>query len=111
MLVSNVLGWVDDPRDADRAQRLVQAEIGAMLEAAGTVEATVIIVSNEVGGGVVPATPLGRQFRDLLGRANQVLAERAGNVYLLVAGIAVELKDLQSELQRKIASKQKTGQV
>lgn len=51
-----------------------------------------ILVSNEVGMGVVPEFPLGRVFRDLLGRVNQWLAERADRVYFLVAGIPWQLK-------------------
>lgn len=51
-----------------------------------------IVVTNEVGLGIVPATPLGRVFRDALGRANQSLAAHADEVYLLVAGIPLRLK-------------------
>ena len=55
-----------------------------------------IVVTNEVGWGVVPATSLGRRYRDLLGTANQVLAATSAKVYLLVAGIAVDCKALAS---------------
>jgi adenosylcobinamide kinase/adenosylcobinamide-phosphate guanylyltransferase len=51
-----------------------------------------IIVSNEVGMGIVPDTLMGRVFRDVQGRANQRLAARADEVYLLVAGIPLRLK-------------------
>jgi len=53
---------------------------------------TVICVSNEVGLGIVPETPLGRTFRDLLGRVNEQFAEAADEVYLLVAGLPLRLK-------------------
>ena len=53
---------------------------------------TIIVVSNEVGLGLVPETPLGRTFRDLLGRVNQQFAEAADEVYLLVAGLPLRLK-------------------
>ena len=56
--------------------------------------ATWIVVSNEVGWGVVPPTTLGRAFRDILGRVNQLVAARADRVYLMVAGVALELKEL-----------------
>jgi adenosylcobinamide kinase / adenosylcobinamide-phosphate guanylyltransferase len=52
-----------------------------------------IIVSNEVGSGVVPASPLGRAYRDLLGELNQRTARQADNVIYLVAGIPMNLKD------------------
>lgn len=51
-----------------------------------------IVVSNEVGLGIIPEHPLGRLFRDLAGKANQVLASRADSVYLVVAGIPMEIK-------------------
>ena len=52
----------------------------------------VVLVSNEVGSGVVPAYPLGRQFRDLLGEINQRVAAIASDVVLLVAGLPLVLK-------------------
>ena len=55
---------------------------------------TWIMVSNEVGWGVVPPTTQGRAFRDTLGRVNQLVAARADRVYLMVAGVALELKEL-----------------
>jgi len=51
-----------------------------------------IVVSNEVGLGVVPPSPLGRAFRDALGRVNQAVAARAGEVCLMVAGLPLQIK-------------------
>jgi adenosylcobinamide kinase / adenosylcobinamide-phosphate guanylyltransferase len=56
---------------------------------------TIICVSNEAGLGVVPETRLGRVFRDLLGRVNQDFAAAADEVYLLVAGLPLQLKPLK----------------
>ena len=56
-----------------------------------------IAVSNEVGLGVVPEYPIARLYRDELGRANRRLADAAGEVYLLVAGIPLELKALAAD--------------
>jgi len=53
----------------------------------------VILVTNEVGSGVVPEFPMGRRFRDLAGLANQTAAALADEVYLLVAGIPTRLKE------------------
>jgi adenosylcobinamide kinase/adenosylcobinamide-phosphate guanylyltransferase len=50
--------------------------------------------------GVVPAYPLGRAYRDLLGRANQFIAQRADRVYLMIAGIPLELKALGNGNER-----------
>jgi len=58
---------------------------------------TLIAVSNEVGLGIVPAYPLGRFYRDTLGWVNQRLARSADRVYLMVAGLAVDIKRLHEE--------------
>jgi adenosylcobinamide kinase/adenosylcobinamide-phosphate guanylyltransferase len=55
-------------------------------------ERETIVVSNEVGEGIVPETPLAREFRDLQGQANQILAREASRVVLLIAGIPMTLK-------------------
>jgi adenosylcobinamide kinase/adenosylcobinamide-phosphate guanylyltransferase len=57
-----------------------------------------ILVTLEAGMGVVPPYPLGRAFRDLLGRVNSALAAEANRVYLLVAGLPVDVKRLSQEL-------------
>jgi adenosylcobinamide kinase / adenosylcobinamide-phosphate guanylyltransferase len=58
---------------------------------------TLIIVSNEVGLGIVPAYPLGRIYRDTLGRVNQRLAQVSERVYLMLAGLAVDIKRLHED--------------
>jgi adenosylcobinamide kinase/adenosylcobinamide-phosphate guanylyltransferase len=52
----------------------------------------VIVVSNELGSGMVPMDPLSRHYRDAIGLAHQLLAAEAENVYLVVAGIPVKIK-------------------
>jgi adenosylcobinamide kinase / adenosylcobinamide-phosphate guanylyltransferase len=73
---------------------VIQAEVRTMgeLEELLTLEANLILVSNEVGMGLVPETPLGRHFRDALGRVNQHAAELCTEVYFLVAGLPLRLK-------------------
>ncbi|MBE1237701.1 bifunctional adenosylcobinamide kinase/adenosylcobinamide-phosphate guanylyltransferase [Phaeovibrio sulfidiphilus] len=66
----------------------------ALVAALDQARAPVFLVSGEVGLGVVPPTPLGRAFQDVLGRMNQALAARADRVLLTVAGIPVVLKDV-----------------
>jgi len=69
-----------------------QAEFRAVddLKALLGLQANVVLVSNEVGMGVVPAYPLGRVFRDALGRLNQAAAAACGEVYFLVAGLPLQ---------------------
>jgi len=59
-------------------------------------DASFIIVSNEVGMGLVPETKLGRIYRDLLGKANQLMAQHANEAYLLIAGMPIRVKGQQS---------------
>jgi adenosylcobinamide kinase / adenosylcobinamide-phosphate guanylyltransferase len=68
--------------------------LGAVRQLAAVAqERDVIAVSNEVGGGIVPTTRVGRRFRDLQGWANQILAREAGVVVMVVAGLPMVLKN------------------
>ncbi|MBC7323948.1 MAG: bifunctional adenosylcobinamide kinase/adenosylcobinamide-phosphate guanylyltransferase [Moorella sp. (in: Bacteria)] len=70
----------------------VMVKVRDLAAVARQVPARVIIVTEEVGQGLVPAYPLGRLFRDLLGLANQEIARQADQVYLVVAGLPLVLK-------------------
>jgi len=71
----------------------VTQECRQVLDAVQACRGTVIFVTNEVGLGVVPENAQARRYRDLVGRANQVLAARADTVTLLCCGIPLHLKD------------------
>jgi adenosylcobinamide kinase/adenosylcobinamide-phosphate guanylyltransferase len=72
-----------------REERILGA-IDALVEAAR--ERDVVLVSNEVGEGIVPENEVAREFRDLQGRTNQKLASASSRVVLMVAGIPLPLK-------------------
>lgn len=91
VLVSNLLTDVDDPF-APEVEARVTAEVEELAACTEQLATDLIVVSNEVGAGLVPPYPQGRAYRDLLGQANQALARRADEVYLLVAGIPLMLK-------------------
>ncbi len=91
VLVSNVLLPFEDPF-AQAASAAVTEEVEGLLRCADQVDAHFLVVSNEVGMGVVPPYPLGRAYRDLLGWANQAVARQAETVLLLVAGIPLTVK-------------------
>jgi len=98
LLVSNILLAVADS-NPQRAQGLVEAETASLLAACRKRQGTVIIVSGEVGQGVVPGNSLGRTFRDLLGWANQALAAESTATYLMVAGFPVEVRSLAASVE------------
>jgi adenosylcobinamide kinase/adenosylcobinamide-phosphate guanylyltransferase len=72
----------------------MRSEIEELLAALDQSMITLILVSGEVGLGVVPDSLLGRQFRDLLGWANQRLVEAADQSYFMVAGKPVNLSSI-----------------
>ena len=99
LLVSNVvLGDLPDGDpdlvDEAAARSRVSAEMDELLATYRASKASWIIVTNEVGWGLVPPYPLGRVYRDLLGWANQRLAQAADRVYLVVAGLPIDVKAL-----------------
>ena len=71
---------------------LLQAETGALLQALPGLPGRVILVSNEVGSGIVPMHPVSRVFADEQGRLNQRVAALADRVTLTVAGLPLTLK-------------------
>lgn len=92
LLTSNVLlGMPETTAPAD-AEAAILREIDDLLTVYERSEATWLVVSNEVGMGLVPPNRLGRLYRDVLGRVNQRLAESADEALLLVAGLPWRLK-------------------
>ncbi|MBI2863594.1 MAG: bifunctional adenosylcobinamide kinase/adenosylcobinamide-phosphate guanylyltransferase [Chloroflexi bacterium] len=90
----------EEQLDEPALEKAVRREIDAILSLARSSPASFVVVSNEVGLGLVPAYRSGRLYRDLLGRANQMVAAEADEVYLVVAGIAVDVKRLAGEASR-----------
>ena len=68
------------------------AETNRLCDAIALLDGPVVFVSNEVGAGIVPATPLGREFRDWQGRLNQDVARASDSVVLVAAGLPTLLK-------------------
>src|ERR1044072_4706042 len=89
LFVSN---WLMRHEDEHECEQFVRRITRNFLAIARTRKQTIICVSNEVGLGVVAQTNLGRVFRDLLGRVNQEFAAAADEVYLLIAGLPLQLK-------------------
>jgi len=97
LLVSNILLQLPEDCTQADADRAIRHELDALLTAYQRSQATWLIISNEVGMGVVPPYRLGRLYRDALGRANQQIARHADDVLLLVAGLPWMLKAPQRD--------------
>jgi len=83
--VSNLLMETDDEK---QLEELISQLIDTLKKATGPI----VLVSNEVGTGIVPENKLARQYRDIIGRVNQAVAKTAGKVIWMVAGIPVTVK-------------------
>jgi adenosylcobinamide kinase/adenosylcobinamide-phosphate guanylyltransferase len=96
LLVNNIFGQYSHQNteqiDALFIEKKLVDEISELVECINQVDASFIIVTNEVGTGLVPANKVGRLYRDLLGKANQILAQRADKIYLMVAGLPLPIK-------------------
>jgi adenosylcobinamide kinase/adenosylcobinamide-phosphate guanylyltransferase len=90
LLISNLMG--KDSTDIETSEKKVTAELESLISFMEATPSHFIIVSNEVSLGLVPSNPLGRAYRDILGLANQMLAQHADEVYFMVAGIPISLK-------------------
>lgn len=74
------------------AEKAVEPAIDQLLEAIQSFPGSMVIVSNEVGLGIVPDNALARRFRDAQGRLNQKVASIVDRVYLIAAGLPLQLK-------------------
>jgi adenosylcobinamide kinase/adenosylcobinamide-phosphate guanylyltransferase len=92
ILASNAILALGDESEPAAAEAAVLAEVEGLLASYAASTATWIVVSNEVGLGLVPPYPLGRTYRDALGRANQRLAAVADRVLFMVAGLPLTVK-------------------
>lgn len=89
ILVDCLTLWLSNLMLADQD---IASATSALLEALAEARSPVVLVSNEVGMGLVPETPLGRRFRDAQGRLNQAVAAAVPRVVFVVAGLPLQLK-------------------
>lgn len=92
LLANNVVAPLPEDLRPEVAEAALAPEIAALVEAIHASRLDWIVVSNEVGLGIVPPYALGRAYRDALGRANQRLAALADRVFFMVAGLPMVAK-------------------
>ncbi|NTW71491.1 MAG: bifunctional adenosylcobinamide kinase/adenosylcobinamide-phosphate guanylyltransferase [Eubacteriaceae bacterium] len=78
------------PEEVDELEKDIRVQVDKLLDL--TKDKDMILVSNELGMGLVPAYKMGSYFRDIAGRMNQLAASRADEVYLVVSGIEIKIK-------------------
>jgi len=92
VIVDCITLWISNLLLKGKKEKEVSAELEKLCQLVARPRTMLILVSNEVGQGIVPSDPLSRKFRDWQGKANQMLAQACDEVYLLVAGLPVKLK-------------------
>ena len=101
VLVDCATLWTSNILLANQAAPMepMMRELDALLAWYHASTSELMIVSNEVGMGLVPDNELGRAYRDLLGAVNRKIAQAADDVFLLVAGLPIEVKSLAARME------------
>jgi adenosylcobinamide kinase / adenosylcobinamide-phosphate guanylyltransferase len=106
VLVDCLTVYVDNVMSARKKSKSDSKEcMNAVCDAIRTADASVIVVSNEVGSGVVPPYRSGRAYRDFLGQMNQKVAQIADRVILMVAGVPMMVKESGASQQKRDESR------
>ena len=92
MLIDCLTLWVSNLLMKTSDEEKIEKQISRLIDALAKAACPVILVSNEVGSGIVPENRIARQYRDIIGEVNQAVAATAGKVVWMVAGIAVTIK-------------------
>lgn len=97
LYTSNLLLSEQAPKEAEKRAAYILEKMEALLKVARSAQGTIVFVTNEVGFGIVPDNALAREYRDIAGWVNQKVAEYAQEVYLVVSGIPLSIKNLPNE--------------
>lgn len=88
--------WISNLLADNLKDKEVEKKINKLINSLFKSKLTIILVSNEVGGGIVPVNPLARRFQDLVGLTNQKISEKADKVIYMQAGIPITIKGEKS---------------
>jgi adenosylcobinamide kinase/adenosylcobinamide-phosphate guanylyltransferase len=98
LMVNNLIYYSDldfeniDFHKLDEFDKMLEAELLDLIKISRASNKNLILVSNEIGMGIVPNDPLSRAYRDMLGRLNRIAQENSDEAYFLVSGIPIKLK-------------------
>jgi adenosylcobinamide kinase / adenosylcobinamide-phosphate guanylyltransferase len=92
ILLDCITLWLSNLLMRQKSDHEIMNEVDKFIDTINQGQVSFIIVSNEVGMGIVPVDPLGRRFRDLSGMANQKIAEAAQTVVFMVSGMPIFMK-------------------
>lgn len=92
ILIDCVTLWISNLLLGKKTLEEILEEARNLIETIEKAKSKFILVSNEVGLGIVPDTKLGRRFRDIAGTVNQIIAGNADEVYFMIAGIPIKVK-------------------
>jgi len=92
ILVDCLTLWITNIMLEAGNEKKIESHVSKLIHALAAADCPVILVSNEVGTGIVPENILARQFRDVMGQVNQAVAQYAQKVVWMVAGIPVTIK-------------------
>jgi len=101
LYISNLL-LAPNMADQSEKNQYIMTQIDKLLNSARASQVTVLFVTNEVGMGIVPDNALARQYRDIAGLVNQKVAASADEVYLVVSGLAVEIKKMAVYVNKEV---------
>jgi adenosyl cobinamide kinase/adenosyl cobinamide phosphate guanylyltransferase len=104
VLLDCITLWVTNEMLADetRLEERLMCQLDYLMQWVRIQEIGLIVVSNEVGLGIVPENALARRFRDILGRVNARIAQEADEVHWMIAGLAVDAKKLAVNIQKHV---------
>ncbi|MFA6850550.1 MAG: bifunctional adenosylcobinamide kinase/adenosylcobinamide-phosphate guanylyltransferase [Selenomonadaceae bacterium] len=98
LYLSNMLCKREDISDHEGNYILVKEAIAKLLQQAKRNSGTIVFVTNEVGQGIVPENKLSREYRDLAGLMNQMIAQEAAKTYLVICGIPVNIRKIAENM-------------
>ena len=99
LYTSNMLFAKSAPQEIKKRYEYVKEKIEILLKTAKASNCEIIFVTNEIGMSIVPENALAREYRDLAGLVNQIIAANADEVYMVISGIAVDIKKIATKLE------------